>query len=71
MKTFDDLPSPLRQWVAQAALPWSPTSVRRIWTNSRAKGLSVEEALVSLGQAEAKTLARDQYSTEFLLKPTT
>lgn len=63
MEAFDGLPAPVRRWVAQAALPWSPTSVRRIWSKSRAKGLSDAEALLSLAQAEARTLARDRQST--------
>lgn len=63
MDAFDDLPAPVRQWVARAALPWSPTSVRRIWSKSRAKGMSDDEALQSLAQAEACTLARDRQST--------
>ena len=63
MDAFDELPAPLRQWVALAALPWSPTSVRRIWSKSRAKGLSDEEALQTLTHAEARTLARDRQST--------
>ncbi|WP_366944760.1 DUF6525 family protein [Planktotalea sp.] len=67
MQTYDCLPAPLRQWVAQAALPWSPASVRRIWSKSKAKGLSAEEALFSLNQAEALTLARDKQSTTFKL----
>lgn len=71
METFDGLPAPVRQWVAQAALPWSPTSVRRIWSKSRAKGLSDEEALCSLSQAEARTLARDRQSTVFKLNTLT
>ena len=67
MDAFDGLPPPVRQWVAQAALPWSPASVRRIWSKSRARGLSAEEALLSLNDAEAKTLARDRQSTAFKL----
>lgn len=63
MKAYDKLPAPVRHWVAHAALPWSPTSVRRIWSKSLAKGLSTEEALLSLSQAEARTLARDRQST--------
>jgi len=62
MAAFDDLPTPLRQWLSQAALPWSPSSTRRIWLKSRAKGLSPEDTLLSLSQAESKTLARDQQS---------
>ena len=69
MDAFDGLPAPVRQWVAQAALPWSPASVRRIWSKSRARGLSAEEALLSLNDAEAKTLARDRQSAAFKLGP--
>ncbi|WP_417250197.1 DUF6525 family protein [Celeribacter sp.] len=64
MEAYDSLPAPVRHWVAQAALPWSPTSVRRIWKKSRAKGLSAEEALQSLAHAEVRTLARDRHSME-------
>ncbi len=71
MDTFDGLPAPVRQWVAEAALPWSPTSVRRIWSKSRAKGLSDDEALRALTQAEAQTLARDRQSLAFKLTPVT
>jgi len=49
-------------------LPWSPVSVRRIWSKSRAKGLSDDEALLALSQAETRTLARDRQSTVFKLK---
>ncbi|WP_108836166.1 DUF6525 family protein [Tateyamaria sp. Alg231-49] len=63
MDAFDELPAPVRQWVAQAALPWSPASVHNIWSKSRAKGLSAEEALRTLTHAEARTLARDRQST--------
>lgn len=60
MAEYDALPVPLRRWLADASLPWSPTSVRRIWSKSIAKGLSQEEALQSLTQAEHRTLARDK-----------
>ena len=70
METFDGLPAPVRQWVTQAALPWSPASVRRIWSKSRAKGLSDDEALQTLAQAEARTLARDRQSIDFKLNAT-
>jgi hypothetical protein len=71
MAAFDELPAPLRQWVAQAALPWSPASVQRLWSKSRAKGLSPDEALLSLSQAEARTLARDRQSTVFKINSMT
>ncbi|WP_254892394.1 DUF6525 family protein [Roseovarius sp. A-2] len=29
MAEYGNLPSPLRQWLSEAALPWSPASARR------------------------------------------
>jgi len=37
MAEFDRLPPMLRRWLAEAALPWSPRSVRRAF----ARGLAV------------------------------
>ncbi|MGC3940856.1 DUF6525 family protein [Roseobacter sp. EG26] len=62
MRSYDELPAPLRHWLAQAALPWSPISARRVWSRACAKGLSPEEALSVLSQAEARTLARDRFA---------
>ncbi|WP_420861525.1 DUF6525 family protein [Algirhabdus cladophorae] len=63
MRAYDALPTPLRRWLSQAALPWSPASARKIWTRAHAKGLSVEEALAVLCQVETNTLARDKRAT--------
>ena len=60
MRAYDELPAPLRRWLAEAALPWSAASARRIWAKSRARGLTPEETHRSLSRAEARTLARDQ-----------
>ncbi|MEM1074170.1 MAG: DUF6525 family protein [Pseudomonadota bacterium] len=60
MRTFDALPAPLRKWLSEAALPWSPVSARRLWNRARSKGLTIEETLFSLSQAETRTLARAQ-----------
>lgn len=68
MAAFDGLPGPLRRWLSEAALPWSPASARRIWSRSQARGLTPEETLRSLSEAEARTLARDRQSTMFKLK---
>ncbi|MEM6940117.1 MAG: DUF6525 family protein [Pseudomonadota bacterium] len=62
MRVFDTLPAPLRQWLAGANMPWSPTSARRIWHRSRAQGLSTEETLDTLTQIEARTLAKDKHA---------
>lgn len=58
MAAFDALPPPLRRWLAQAALPWSPASCRHLWHKARRAGASVDEALTSLSRAEARILAR-------------
>ena len=60
MQVYDTLPGPLRHWLAQASMPWSPTGAKRIWSRERGKGLSVEAALQALTQAETRTLARDR-----------
>lgn len=65
MSAYDGLPAPLRQWLSAAALPWSPVSARRLWFKLRSKGLTQEEMLASLSEAEARTLARDRHSTLF------
>ena len=63
MATYDALPGQLRNWLSQAALPWSPISAKRIWNRARAQGHSVEVALQSLSKAETQTLARDTQAT--------
>ncbi|MEL6169009.1 MAG: DUF6525 family protein [Pseudomonadota bacterium] len=65
MAAYDGLPAPLRKWLSEAALPWSPASVWRIWARSRAKGLTPDEIFLALNQAEMRTLARDQQSSAF------
>lgn len=61
MAVYDDLPAPLRRWLAEASLPWSPASACRIWVRCRSKGLTTEDALGQLRAAEARTLARDSF----------
>lgn len=63
MDLYDTLPAPLRAWLSQAALPWSPVSARRIWSKSRAQGLSADEALQALSRAEEKTLQKDKVAS--------
>jgi hypothetical protein len=61
MMTYDTLPQPLRRWLAEAALPWSPKSCKRIWEKARRNGLSVDDAIIALTEAERKTLSRDKH----------
>ncbi|MEP2716133.1 DUF6525 family protein [Pseudophaeobacter sp.] len=58
MRAYDQLPSELRLWMQEAKLPWSPASCRRVWRKAKARGDSLEQALISLDRAEAATLAR-------------
>lgn len=60
MQSYDALPAPLRRWLAQAALPWSPASAKKIWVRAMMKGLSEEDALGLLFRSEERTLARDK-----------
>jgi hypothetical protein len=69
MPAYDGLPPPLRQWLSATALPWSPTSARRLWFKLRSKGLTQEEMIVSLSEVEARTLARDRHSILFDFNP--
>ena len=59
MAAHDRLPAPARAWVAQAVLPWSVASVRRIWSRALARSGSEAAALAALAAAEAATLARE------------
>ena len=56
MREFDGLPPPLRRWLTQAALPWSPASCRRIWARVRAAGGGEAEAIARLETAQAAML---------------
>lgn len=59
MREYDALPQPLRHWVAQAALPWSPTSCLTIWRRTLNTGGGPDEAITRLNRAEAAMLARN------------
>jgi hypothetical protein len=59
MAAYDRLPPDLRSWLAAAALPWSATSVLRIWQRALRETGCAQTALARLTRAEAKTLARD------------
>ncbi|MEL6549436.1 MAG: DUF6525 family protein [Pseudomonadota bacterium] len=59
MQCYDALPAPVRSWLAQAALPWSPISAQRIWERACARGLGELEALAALTAAEARLLEKD------------
>lgn len=64
MRAFDALPRPLRLWLADASMPWSPESAQRLWRKARTDGLSVEDSLNTLSKAEARMLASDRFSVQ-------
>jgi len=59
MAEHDRLPAPLRAWLAQAALPWSAQSARRLWQRAMQETHCPDAALQHLKRAETKTLARE------------
>jgi len=62
MDDFDRLPAELRQWLAQACLPWSAGSVVRISKRAaKADGLETARLHARLDAAERKTLRRDAF----------
>jgi len=65
MNAYDKLPAPLRGWLCEAVLPWSPKSAKRIWVKALSKGKSAEGALMALQNAEERTLARDKHRVLF------
>lgn len=64
MAAYDALPPILRRWLAEAALPWSPVSCRRIWRAARARGYCDAKVIECLDRAEQKTLSRDRLGCE-------
>ena len=59
MDAYDALPTPLRQWLANASMPWSPASARKVWIKAQAKGYDEQEALQFLSKCEVGMLRRD------------
>ncbi|MCC5984307.1 MAG: hypothetical protein JJU42_08080 [Rhodobacteraceae bacterium] len=62
MARFDRLPSELRAWLHQAALPWSAASAHRLWRRALARHGDPAMARAALERAEARMLARDAAS---------
>jgi hypothetical protein len=60
MQAYDALPADLRQWLADAVLPWSAESARRVWAKAlkSARG-DRQAAQAALSALERKRLKRD------------
>lgn len=59
MREFDRLPPPLRTWLANAALPWRPRSVRRAYERALSRTGDPRDALQELDRLQDKQLAKD------------
>ncbi|WP_045388702.1 DUF6525 family protein [Falsirhodobacter sp. alg1] len=59
MAGYDRLPSELRGWLRNAALPWSAPSALRLWNKALAERNCTHHAQACLCAAEARMLARD------------
>ncbi|MFY0594982.1 MAG: hypothetical protein JXQ85_00995 [Cognatishimia sp.] len=60
MAEYDALPTELRLWLADAALPWSPHSVRKLWQKALNKsGGQTEGALAFMTNCEVNAIKKD------------
>lgn len=60
MERYDRLPPELRNWLAGAALPWSPHSALKLWNRlCRECGRDSAAIRCRLDQAERRMLAKD------------
>ncbi len=59
MREFDRLPPVLREWLANAALPWRPRSVLRAYNTALARTGDRRQALDELGRLETAQLAKE------------
>jgi hypothetical protein len=60
MADYDRLPSDLRSWLSQAALPWSPRSALRVWKSAlKTYGNDIDAAQLHLSGIEKRRLQND------------
>ena len=59
MQAFDQLPTPLRSWLASAALPWSPRSAKRAYSKALAKTGNTSLALARLDAIQRRQITKD------------
>jgi hypothetical protein len=60
MADYDALPAPLRVWLSEARLPWSPASARRAWRRALIRSFGrTKAALAEMDRLEDKRIAQD------------
>jgi len=61
MHEFDRLPPLLRRWVRDAVMPWSPTSVRRVYLKALKNNGNCNSALEELNKIQGKRLSKERH----------
>ena len=61
MHEFDRLPPLLRRWVRDAVMPWSPTSVRRVYLKALKNTGNCSSALEELNKIQGKRLSKERH----------
>lgn len=60
MEEFDRLPPYLRRWLREAHLPWSPTSVKRVYFKALKTTGDYSTALAKLDLMQSDQLTKEQ-----------
>ena len=60
MEEFDRLPQYLRRWLREAHLPWSPTSVKRVYFKALKTTGDYSTALAKLDLMQSDQLTKEQ-----------
>ena len=64
MREFDQLPGPVRRWLADAILPWSPRSARRAYARALSRTRCPDLALAELDRMQASRLSAQTLAPE-------
>lgn len=59
MRAYDSLPTDLRAWLSNAALPWSARSVKRAYDKAMSKTGNRALAFQELDRLQARLIAKD------------
>ena len=60
MEEFDRLPPNLRRWLRNADLPWSPTSVKRVYLKALKSTGDYSTALSTLDTMQSRQLTKER-----------
>ena len=60
MEEFDRLPPYLRRWLREAHLPWSPTSVKRVYFKALKTNGDYSTALAKIDLMQSDQLTKEQ-----------